>query len=122
MHFKKRAGDTLTLDFVAEIEFGHVLSNVKLRWHMARQAGDAPVIAKRNTLAGGNPNEIDNVLVGQVLSGSIFVLASETRDLFGEYEWGLVLQAYDSLTLDVSEETVATGSGYFQPRAVYSFT
>lgn len=117
MHFKKRAGDTVTLDFSTEFEAGRDLTGIKVIASFARRRGETAVLVKKNLAAGGDSSQILSAIAGQVVSGSVFYTPTNTRPLTGEYEWDIVGQ-----TADGAETTMASGTISFGPRVTYNFT
>lgn len=116
MHFKKPAGDEITLDYATDFAPERALTGVKVIFSLARTIGETPVLVKKNVAAGGADAQITTEVVGSILRGAVFVLPNDTRNLLGEYEWDLVVQTTDGL-----ETTIAGGTIAFQPRVTRQF-
>jgi hypothetical protein len=109
-HFKKPAGDTLVIEFSAMLNV--VPDGCKVASSISRSRGEEPLMTKQSALiAGGSEQEIEVTVTGNTVNGAVYWEPDDTRDLYGEYVWDIVLltQAGDEITID-------DGTVYFSRR------
>jgi len=102
-HFSKPAGDTFLIDFTAVLNVSPL--GCMIASSISRSRGEVPLMTKQSAgLPTGSSQEI-NITVDDAaksVTGTVTWEPADTRDLYGEYVWDIVLKTPggDEITID----------------------